>query len=84
VKRFIAIALVSFSATSAGADEASKDACADAYDTSQVLRDSGRLMPAREQLQICERSCPAKLAADCTGWREAIEAKLGSLSFRAV
>jgi hypothetical protein len=77
VKR-LAFALLLIAST-ARAQDAQKEACANAYDTSQVLRDEGKLLLAREQLAVCERACPPKLAVDCTKWRTEVEARLASI-----
>ncbi len=66
-------------AAPARGDDAQKEACAAAYDTSQVLRDEGKLLLAREQLVVCERACPAKLAKDCGRWRGDIDKNLASV-----
>lgn len=61
-----------------------KQACADAYDNSQLLRDRGQLGLARAQLLVCQSACPERLAADCTQWLASIEAQLPTIVVRAV
>lgn len=72
----VAVCLV---APSAGADEDVKEACANAYDQSQDLRDQGKLLLARAQLAVCQAACPAKLTPDCDRWRAEVEARLPSI-----
>jgi hypothetical protein len=47
----------------------SRDACFDSYEASQRLRQSVRLLAAREQLLVCtQEACPAFVRHDCTQW----------------
>jgi hypothetical protein len=56
-----------------------QDTCATAYESAQELRRGRELMRARADLRLCERSCPKKLADDCSGWRRDVEAELASV-----
>jgi hypothetical protein len=55
------------SAPAARADE--KQACVNASEKAQQLRNASKLTEAREQLVICQRSeCPKVIQQDCTQW----------------
>lgn len=69
--------------SSALAQEANKEVCADAYDNSQVLRDDGELMLARAQLVLCQRVCPRNLGDDCQRWQSEVDARLASVVLEA-
>ncbi len=60
----------------------SKQACADAYDRSQVVRSAGQLVEARQLLRLCAQdSCPEVVKTDCAGWLAEVEAALPSVVF---
>jgi hypothetical protein len=60
---------------SAGADET--DACIQASDEGQVLRDQGRLLAARARFFACSReACPRIVRADCTAWLADADARI--------
>jgi len=61
-----------------------KQACADAYDNSQLLRDRRQLTLARAQLVVCQRACPRRLAADCDAWLADIEQRMPTVELVAV
>jgi len=62
----LALALVLFAAT---ARAAGSDACLDAYEQGQVLRQDGKLRAAREKLLVCAAaSCPRVTTTDCARW----------------
>ena len=72
---FVAAPLVT---TTALADD--KAACLDAASTGQTLRDTHKLVEAREQLRICAAAtCPAVVQADCVGWLADVEKALPSV-----
>ncbi len=51
-----------------------KAACLDAAAKGQRLRDTHRLVEAREQLRICaQASCPAVVQSDCASWLSDVE-----------
>lgn len=57
--------------------------CANAYESAQELRRAGDLVRSRAELRLCERTCPKKLADDCTAWRGEVEAELPSVVLAA-
>jgi hypothetical protein len=61
-----------------------KQACADAYDNSQLLRDQRQLTLARAQLVVCQRACPKRLAADCDAWLGDVERRMPAVVLAAV
>jgi len=74
------------SAPAAAAEHADpqKQACADAYDNSQLLRDRRQLALARAQLVVCQHACPPKLAADCDAWLGEIDRRMPTVELVAV
>jgi hypothetical protein len=60
---------------SARADET--DACIQASDEGQVLRDKGKLIDARARFFACSReACPRIVRADCTAWLADADARI--------
>jgi len=58
--------------------------CFDAYEQTQRLRNSGKLVQARAQAAICSQSdCPATLKRDCIQWNAEIGHLLGTVVFAA-
>ena len=54
-----------------------KQACLDAYDKAQTLRQDDKLVSAREQLLVCARDeCPGILRKDCTQWLSEVDASM--------
>jgi hypothetical protein len=77
----LAIAFCLCGAT-ARADE--KKVCADAYETSQSLRDEGKLLRSREQLRVCARAeCPDAVAKTCAEWLTEVEQRIPSVVLSA-
>ncbi len=71
-------------ATAARADD--KTTCADAYSTSQSLRDEHKLLAARAQLRVCARQACARYArgqmvTDCTTWLAQVDQAIPSIVF---
>jgi hypothetical protein len=65
----------------ARADEV--DACVDAADRAQQLRDQGKLIATREQLLLCGVStCPGAVAKQCVRWLHEVDDQLPTLSLR--
>lgn len=62
---------------------ADKVRCGAAYEQGQELRRQDKLSAAREQLMICEQTCPKTLTADCTRWRQEVEALMPTVRLRA-
>jgi hypothetical protein len=61
-----------------------KLACIAASDRAQVLRDSGKLVAAREALLACSRAtCPTAVADDCSSWLKDVEARTPTVVVRA-
>jgi hypothetical protein len=62
----------------ARADET--DACIQASDEGQVLRDKGKLLAARARFLACSRdACPRLVRADCAGWLADVDARTPSV-----
>lgn len=62
-------------------DEASsgkRDACAGAFEQSQILRRQGRLQSTRAHLAVCQESCPASVKARCDEWARELESAMPS------
>ncbi len=74
-----ALVLAVAAAIFASAPARAQDTCASAYESAQELRRSRDFVRARADLRLCERSCPKKLAEDCSGWRLEVEAELSSV-----
>lgn len=67
---------------SAFADD--KAACVDASSKAQRLRDSHKLVEAREQLRLCAAArCPAVIQSDCATWLNDLENALPSVVLAA-
>jgi len=75
-------AALSLFGSTALADE--KQVCADAYETSQSLRDDGKLLKSREQLRLCARAeCPDAVAKTCAEWLTEVEQRIPSIVLSA-
>lgn len=74
------LAIPSLAAPSSAAD---KVRCPAAYEQGQELRRQDKLSAAREQLMICEQTCPKTLTADCSKWRKEVEALMPTVRLRA-
>jgi hypothetical protein len=62
----------------AHADE--RDACIDASEKGQVLRDEGHLLDARQKFLLCSReACPPLVRTDCASWLSDVGARLPSV-----
>jgi hypothetical protein len=62
----------------AHADE--RDACVDASEKGQVLRDEGHLLDARQKFLLCSREvCPPLVRTDCASWLADVDARLPSV-----
>jgi hypothetical protein len=60
--------------------DATKLACAKAYEMSQRWRQDGKLQQAREQALACAQpTCPALLVGDCTNWLSELDAAIASV-----
>ena len=54
-----------------------KQACLEAYDQAQTLRQEDKLVASREQLLICARNvCPSILRKDCTQWLSEVDTSI--------
>lgn len=59
-----------------------KQACSDAYEKTQSLRNGGQLRAAREQALICVREvCPEFIRTDCSTWLTQVEASVPTVVF---
>jgi hypothetical protein len=75
------LASTAWAPKAAHADEV--DACVDAADRGQQLRDQGKLIGAREQLLLCGVStCPGAVAKQCVRWLHEVDDQLPTLSLR--
>jgi len=64
--------------------QAAKSACVQAYEGSQVLRQHGHWLEAREALRVCVREeCPVLVRTDCASWLGDLEEALPSVVIRA-
>lgn len=80
----LGIAMVSAPAICRAQDEDEKDACIDASEQGQKLRDQGKLHAAREAFLTCSRAvCPALVKTDCAGWLADVDARRPSVVVRA-
>jgi hypothetical protein len=69
-------------ATSAFADGTAE--CLQAASKGQVLRDSAKIVEARELFVVCARpECPAMVRSDCAGWLEAADKNVPTVVIRA-
>jgi hypothetical protein len=60
------------------------NACFDAYEQSQRLRNNGKLVEARAQTAICAREeCPSALKRDCAQWSTEIDRTVATVVFAA-
>ncbi len=76
--------LVVFRSGSANADAPDKGRCADAYEATQRLDKSGKLIEALEQASTCANdACPAVLRSECIGWLTPLRARQSSLVIEA-
>jgi hypothetical protein len=68
----------------AAAKEPDRDACVQAYVDGQASRNQGRLLRARELLELCaNESCPGMIKRDCTQWLADVRAATPSLVLTA-
>jgi hypothetical protein len=78
----VAVPLVGAADLARAADE--KVACVAAADAGQQQRSAGKLLLARTSFQICSREvCPGIVRADCTRWREEVQASVPTVVLRA-
>lgn len=82
-KRLTWFAVVAAMAAPSVARAASVDACVDAAEKSQSLRDDGQLVEAKEKLVTCSAAgCPAAVAKQCARWLQEVEQALPSIVVR--
>lgn len=76
----VALAMV---VTPSIARAASVEACVDAAEKSQQLRDDGQLIEAKEKLVTCSAAgCPGAVAKQCARWLQEVEQSLPSIVVR--
>ncbi len=79
-----AMALLGCLGLPAMARAGSDTGCFDAYEQTQRLRNSNKLLEARDKALICARAeCPAALRKDCTQWSGEITRMLATVFFNA-
>jgi hypothetical protein len=66
-----------------GVARAESRECAAAAEAGQLLRNSGKLVQARDQLLTCMKVCPRLVQNDCGPWLHDVEARLASIVIRA-
>jgi len=83
--RAVCLALASLGGLGlSGSAHAADDACFDAYEKTQRLRNNGKLTEARDQALLCARpECPALLKKDCAQWSDEIGRTLATVVFSA-
>lgn len=65
----LAIAFIAAPGAAFAADAVSKEACVNAYESAQRLRQAGQLRAAKAQLAICaNEACASFMRDDCTKW----------------
>jgi hypothetical protein len=65
-------------------DDPSKESCAEAYESAQESRASGRLRETQRRLAHCAQSaCPSFVKSDCARWLEEVERELPSVMVSA-
>lgn len=75
---------ITLTAAPARADDATRQACRDAYEGGQELRKAGRLRDARARFAECARNvCPSFVQTDCARWGDEIATEQPSLMFVA-
>jgi hypothetical protein len=79
-RAIVAIAIT----TAAWANEArAQETCASAYERGQELKVRRELVRAQAELRMCERSCPTRLATDCSTWRQEVERAIATVLLQA-
>ena len=78
---WLTLALVSWPALSRADD---KQACAEAAQEAQSLRDAAKLSAAREKLLFCAReACPKVVRGDCASWLDEVDRAMPSVVVQA-
>lgn len=78
--RFVALCTAFSVLAPAISRAADKKACLAAYEDTQKLRKSGKLIEAKDKALVCAQDgCPASLRDDCTSWTVEIEKALPSI-----
>jgi hypothetical protein len=78
----LALIVAGLMVSAARADQ--KQACSDAYQQAQILREQHKLVASREQLRVCaEASCPGFITKDCTQWLKEIDPRVPSVVLTA-
>jgi hypothetical protein len=62
----------------------SREECASAYETAQEQRQVGKLLSARQTLQLCaNEACPDFVRNDCTAWYDEVQGEVPTLVLAA-
>jgi hypothetical protein len=79
----LAVAVFVFAQPARAQKPPSKKECLEAYVAGQVARRDGKLLEAREKLELCSHeSCPKATGKDCRTWREQLETQIPSVVFQ--
>jgi hypothetical protein len=79
-----ALALTTPCATARAQANDAKSACVAAYENSQVLRQQGHLVDAREALVFCtQQECPPLVRTDCGTWLQEVDRAMPSVVVQA-
>lgn len=79
-KFFVALTIVGALAPSTAWAAPDKKACLDAYEETQKLKKSGKLLDAKKQALVCAQSeCPAVVRDDCTSWSVDLDKTIPSI-----
>jgi len=84
MKKWIAFWLATVATIGPASADEHVDACIDAADRAQALRDQGHLLEARRGFLTCAAgSCPSPIRKDCGRWHEEVSALVPSIVPRA-
>lgn len=85
LRNFVVASVIAMSACLAGrASAGPKDACFDAAEKAQSLKQSHDLLAARKQLALCVAdACPDAVRHDCGGWLAEVDAATPTFSVHA-
>lgn len=82
-RSFVALTLFAAAISWAPVARAESRECTAAAEAAQTLRNSGKLVQARERLLACMKGCPTVVQNDCGQWLHDVEQRLPSIVVRA-